>query len=407
MNCRNFDNVRRFVRIALRCLALAGFAASGADNATLVSMTIQSNTQVAPRSIFTQTWKFQNTGTTTWTATQSGYTLNLVSWDRLGAITTFTNSSGSWYLPTCIIGTGKSVAPGGTATFSMMFIAPEAAGSYTDVFQLNSSGGAYFGPQVAVQVVVPNTGNTNQFDRCKAVSYANNYAGWICSDGYFWTNGSSYFDYGTNVHAPTNLLGDDCAHFVSCCIGRESHQWGAGLYIPSRVPPTYGEPAASRIVNNVLIDAGFATEVTSLSQMEPGDVVGWNWEGDTNIADLDHVTLYLGNGLLASHAQSALDVSANTFFQSGEPHYVRHLVHIFDSPTINVSKSGSNIVLSWGTNWAGYVLQTATNGGPGAVWNNVTKNPTQSGALYYWSNSMSQGIKFYRLELPVSGSGGR
>ena len=43
--------------------------------------------------------------------------------------------------------------------------------------------------------VVPSimkAGSTNQYDRGRAISYANNYAGYVNSDGYFWTNGSDY-----------------------------------------------------------------------------------------------------------------------------------------------------------------------------------------------------------------------
>jgi hypothetical protein len=366
----------------------------------MISTSIPSNTEVMPRSTFVQTWTVQNNGTTIWAPGQSGYTLNLTSKDNLGAVPLFTNTSATWYIPSAIIGSGKSVASNGTATFSISFVAPEAAGSVTDTFQLNNASGDYFGPQLSVQVVVEKAGSTKQFDRAKAISYANNYVGYICSDGYFWTNGSDYYYYGTNMPVPTTFLGDDCAHFVSCCIGSEAHQAGAGLYIPSRVPPTYGEPGAGRLVNDVLIAPGYATEVFSLSEMVPGDVVGWNWEGDTNIEDLDHVTLYLGHGLLASHAASCLDVSATKWYQSGEPDWVCHLVHIFDAPTVNFSRSGNNMVLSWGTNWSGYILQSSTSPSPTAMWTKVTATPGKSGALYKLTNAMPQQALFYRLMLP-------
>lgn len=379
---------------------MTNFDVFAGDSAELVSVSITNNTPVWPRSIFTQTWTVENNGTTTWTANQSGYTMNLISWDTLGAIPTFTNTDSSWYTPSAIIGSGKSIAPGAQATFSMMFIAPEAAGTYTDTFRLNSASGAYFGPDLTVQVKVLSAGSTNEFDRSRAVSYANNYAGVICSDGYFWTNGSDYYDYGTNVPVPTNLIGDDCAHFVSCCIGDEPHERGAGLNIPSRVPPTYGEPSASDIVNTVLIAPGYAMEVSSLNQMEPGDVVGWNWEGDTNIADLDHVTLYLGNGLLAAHAESHLDVSATTWYQSEEPDYVRHLIHIFDTPTITVSKTNNDMVMTWGTNWTGYTMYSSASLAPTATWTQVSITPSKTGRLNKLSLPMGTGTVYFRLMLP-------
>jgi hypothetical protein len=267
-----------------------------------------------------------------------------------------------------------------------------------DTFQLN--GTTNFGPQVTVQVMVQSAGSTNQYDRSKVISYANNYAGYVCSDGYFWTNGSGYANFGAGAPVPTAYLGDDCAHFVSCCIGSQAAQRGGGMAIPGRVPPTYGEPGAARLVQTVLIGGGYATEVNSLSEMLPGDVVGWNWEGDTNMANLDHVTLYLGNGLLASHAISALDVSANTFFQSSEPNFVRHLIHIFDAPTIALTNVGDKLVLSWGTNWTGYGLYSSTSLLPDATWNKVTNKPVAVGKSLMVTNTMGLNSQFYRLVMP-------
>ncbi|HUA68592.1 MAG TPA: NBR1-Ig-like domain-containing protein [Candidatus Saccharimonadales bacterium] len=361
-------------------------------------MSIPAGTSVKPRSIFTQTWTIQNTGTTTWTPGSGGYTLNMVGLDSLGAIPLFANSGGT-YPPSAVIASGKSIPPGGQASFSLQFIAPEGTGTYTDSFQLN--GTTNFGPTNIVQIKVTQTGSTNQYNRSRAVSYANNYAGYVVRDGYFWTNGSGYGFFGTNFATPpTNPIGDDCAHFVSSCIGQQSNLWGGGIYIPSRVPPTYGEPGAARLVTTCLIDPGYAVEVSSLSQMEPGDVIGWNWEGDTNINDLDHVTLYLGNSLTASHAVSALDVSANTYFQSSEPDFVRHLIHIYDAPTLTASVTKNDIVLSWGTNWTGYVLQSSPSLGADATWSKVGTTPSKVGTLNKVTNLMVGQALFYRLELP-------
>ncbi len=397
---KNQNGIRR-LRIAVLCLSLplGNFRAFAlVDNAMLVSVSISNGAPVMPRTVVTQSWTLKNTGTSPWSPGQNGYTLNLVGRDTLGAIPLFTNAYSSWYTPSAIIASGQSIAPGGEATYRMAFITPETPGSYTDTFQLN--GTTNFGPLVTIQINVQKAGSTNQYDRSRVISYANNYAGYVCNDGYFWTNGSDYAHFGAGAPVPTAYLGDDCAHFVSSCIGSQSALRGGGLPIPSRVPPTYGEPGAARLVQTVLIDGGYATEVTSLSEMSPGDVVGWNWEGDTNMADLDHVTLYLGNGLLASHAISALDVSANTFFQSSEPHFVRHLIHIFDAPTLAMTNTGGKIVFSWGTNWTGYSLYSATSLLPDAIWEKVTDTPARIGNSMAVTNTINTDARFYRLVLP-------
>jgi hypothetical protein len=374
------------------------------DSAVFLSVSMTNETPVAPRAMFMQTWTFQNNGTTTWTAGPNGYTLNLVSLDSLGAIPLCTNvSGGTYHFPRSAINSGKSVVPGGTATFSMEFIAPEVSGSYTDSFQLNGTN--WFGPTVTVQVVVEPGGNTNVFDRSRAISYANNYAAYVCSDGYFWTN-QDYPDfgfYGTGGFTPVPTgpgvdggIGDDCAHYVSCCIGSETHDRGGGMNIPSRTTPTYGEPSATRIVTACLINPGYAVEVPSLSQLEPGDVIGWNWNGDTSISNLNHVTLYEGNSLTASHAISAEDVGPS-YFKTGNA--VWHLIHILDFPTLWTTRSGTTTTFSWTTNWNKYALYSAANlTGP---WSKVSKTPTVTGNTNKLTLTMpSSGSIYYRLEMP-------
>ena len=345
-----------------------------------------------PRTIFTQTWTFQNTGTTTWSPTFSGYTLNMVGKDSLGAVPLSAKPYVS-SVPSAPIDNGKSVASGATTTYTMSFIAPETSGSYTDTFQLNSASSQFFGPTVTVQVAVMKAGSTNQYDRARAVSYANNYSAYVSSDGYFWTNGSFFGIFTPGSPAPASGLGDDCAHFCSCCIGRApTNQWGGGLNIPTR-DVTYGEPGAAHLAYTDLIVPGYAVEVYSLTNMLPGDLVGWNWENDTNIQDLDHITFYLGNGLLASHSASALDVSATSWYNG-----VHHYIHILDSPTIVASRTGNKLVLSWGTNWNSYTLYSNTS--PGSTWTKVSKLPKKVGSMYMLTNTVSSGAAFYRLMMP-------
>ena len=323
-------------------LLLATLLQAGAgDGASFVSETIPTNTVMALGQTFIETWTVQNTGTTTWSPGASGYTLILAGMDSLGAMLLSTNTIPTQYHPYATINSGSPIAPGAMATFSLSFIVPDTTGTYSDSFQIANASGVAFGPPVGVQIIVQQAGLTGQYDRARAVSYANNYAGFVCSDGYFWTNGSSYGNFGALTPVPTNLIGDDCAHFVSCCVGSEPNQKGGGLSIPSRVPPTYGEPGAARLVSTCLIDAGYAAEVFSLSCLRPGDIIAWNWEGDDNIADIDHDTLYLGNGLLAAHASSRLDVST-TWYQDSEPSWEWHLIHIFDAgdttpPVVSIS----------------------------------------------------------------------
>jgi hypothetical protein len=389
-------------------LFLATLLQAGAgDGASFVSATIPTNLVMAPGQTFTNTWTMRNTGTTTWSPTESGYTLNMAGTDSLGAVPLTARPLSGAYPPCASISSGSSVAPGATATFSMTFIAPETAGTYTDTFQMANVSAVTFGPTVTVQIVVQQAGPTGQFDRAKAVSYANNYARFVCSDGYFWTDGSTEGNLGALTAVPTSPVGDDCAHFVSCCIGSEPHQKGGGLTITTRAPPAYGEPGAPRLISTCLLAAGLATEVTSLSSLSPGDVIGWDWSGTTNIGSLDHDTLYLGNGLIAAHSTSHLDVSATTYYQGSYPGLAWHLIHIlnkadtipptvaissltngqiFASPTIAVSGTASDT----GCPCTGVSLVQAQMNGTGGTWQTAsgTNNWSVSVSLNSGANTI-------------------
>ncbi len=406
-NSNAFRVAGRLLLLLLFLLITSRRAFAG-DSATLLSETITNGTSVAPRSIFTQTWTFQNTGTTTWSAGGSGYTLDMIGLDSLGAIPLITNTQSedngtyTYHFPRAAINGSTSVGPNGTAAYSLEFIAPEAQGQYTDTFQLNGSG--FFGPTVTVQVAVSPGGNTNVFDRSRAISFANNYADYFCPDGYFWTNGSDYAITNKDIFAlaPTGAplddgVGDDCAHFVSYCIGSGPYVRGAGMVLPSRATPTYGEPGAARIIETNLLSPGFGVEVSSLSQLEPGDVIGWTWASDdTNLSDIGHVTLYMGNGLVTCHAVCALDVDANTFF--GTSGWTRHLIHILDYPTLWTSQSGNNMTFMWTTCWTNYVLYSSTNL---TAWTKITTKPAIKGITNSLTFSMpASGGIYYRLEMP-------
>lgn len=160
------------------------------------------------------------------------------------------------------------------------------------------------------------------YNRNAAVSYANANYNKVVSDGYFWINGSTAVYYGAGQPVPVNVaneaggIGDDCAHFVSSAIGSP----GGGLTIPSRAG-TYGEPGAARL-DELLVGSslgGYGTTyeygelVSSVSQLTPGDIIGYDWDGsgDGSMSGIDHTVVYLGNGEVAAHAASQDDVAWN------------------------------------------------------------------------------------------------
>ena len=174
----------------------------------------------------------------------------------------------------------------------------------------------------AAIVGVPFSASAITYDRNAAVTYANNNWNKVVSDGYFWINGSTADFYGAGQPVPVNVsgeasgIGDDCAHYVSSAIGSP----GGGLTIPSRAG-TYGEPGAARLdellVGNSAGGYGttyaYGTLVSSVSQLTPGDVIGYDWDGsgDGSMSGIDHTVIYTGNNDVDAHATSHEGVNWN------------------------------------------------------------------------------------------------
>jgi uncharacterized protein YkwD len=88
----------------------------------LQDVTIPDNTYIAPGASFTKTWRFQNTGTCTWT----GYTIAFVSGDRMGAPDSVPVST---------------TASGATVDVSVPLTAPTAYNAYAGYFVLKDQNG--------------------------------------------------------------------------------------------------------------------------------------------------------------------------------------------------------------------------------------------------------------------------
>ena len=165
--------------------------------------------------------------------------------------------------------------------------------------------------------------------------------------------------------------------------------------------------AAVLMRNQSCSRADLAVEVSSLSSLSPGDVIGWNWAGDTNLANIDHDTIYLGNGVLAAHSASHLDVSATTYYQGSYPQLAWHLIHILNKadtipPTVAISSptngqtfTSSTIAVSGTANDAGcpstgVALVQAQMNGTGGTWQTAsgTNNWSASASLNSGANTI-------------------
>lgn len=91
-------------------------------------VTIPDGTTMEAGKTFTKTWKFQNTGTCTWTPE---FDIFFVSGDQMGAPS--------------VVDFPATVAPGGTVEISIPMTAPASAGTYTGYWTFADQGAVRFG----------------------------------------------------------------------------------------------------------------------------------------------------------------------------------------------------------------------------------------------------------------------
>lgn len=114
---------------------------STGDNAKFIAdINIPDGTVVNSGEVFDKTWKFENTGTTTWT---QAYTLRFLEGNLFGD----DNNATYVYIP-------GNVAPGKTVEISVPFRAPAVAGSFNSLWKLYTPEGFAFGEFVTINIVV-------------------------------------------------------------------------------------------------------------------------------------------------------------------------------------------------------------------------------------------------------------
>ena len=213
------------------------------------------------------------------------------------------------------------------------------------------------------------------YDRNKAVAYADYFWDKVCSDGKFYLNKTGA---PLDISAGTELknlkrkddegkervlfdYGNDCAHFVSSCIGEPQKfknagkEEGGGLSIKDR-GGAYGEPGARNLMNFLLRNVG--VEKKDISELEPGDVVLVNklYNSEGKLIGGNHIMLYMGKDEEGKHT-----ISAHTQSQKREQflkHYSKYeeivFIHILDikPPTLSEPRDGAtnirnDVQFSW------------------------------------------------------------
>lgn len=115
-------------------------AGSTTDDAKFISdVTYPDGTTVRGSEQFTKTWRFQNTGKTTWT---KDYSIQYLEGNLQGR-----NGDLTFKLL-------QPVPPGEFAEISVLFTAPTNPGTYSSYWKLLSANGYYFGDPVSINITV-------------------------------------------------------------------------------------------------------------------------------------------------------------------------------------------------------------------------------------------------------------
>jgi hypothetical protein len=165
------------------------------------------------------------------------------------------------------------------------------------------------------------------YNRIKAISYASLHWDKVCHDGCIGVQSETNqrvvppiinAEPGKPLDAelfPTGLKGSDCAHFISCCIGKP----GGGLSLGSwDCPPAYGilgthnlvrfltRSGRARILSRdgeeIVTNPGTAWDIVR-NKLEPADIIAY-----VDCKGYKHLVLHIGEGdtagLIASHSHN-------------------------------------------------------------------------------------------------------
>ncbi len=83
--------------------------------------------------------------------------------------------------------------------------------------------------------------------------------------------------------------------------------------------------------------------------------------------------------------------------ESGSANGSGTIFRLFIQPRLDITRAGTNVVVTWGTNYPGFTLQSATNLASPSVWSNVLQTPVVVNGQETVTNANAGARKFYRL----------
>ncbi len=165
--------------------------------------------------------------------------------------------------------------------------------------------------------------------------------------------------------------------------------WGAPPQIVDH-PADQTVPAGSNVTFRVL----------AVSNVPLG--YQWQWNETYSIPGANDAEFTISQ-VQTNHAGRFRVIVTNVFgaVTSSVANLTVTLTNAPTSPIIGVaSGAGNEVVLSWGTNWAGYVLEYCTNLSGTPSWWQASPSPVVVGESYTVTNVITGPRKFYRIRHP-------
>ena len=277
-----------------------------------------------------------------------------------------------------------------------------AAGYYHSLFLKNDGSLWGMGYNGDGELGDGNYNSTNQPQQIEASNVTAIAAGddnslFLKSDGSLWVmggNGDGQLGDGTynNTNRPEQILASNvtaiaAGFYHSLFLKSDGSLWGMGYN-------QYGELGDGTYATN----APFGTNQPE--QIVPGSV--------TTIGAEYAYSLFLkSDGSLWGMGYNQYgELGDGTYNSTNQPEQILPVSTITVSTSLQIQLLGANVVLTWPTAAAGYVLEVTTNLTPPVSWTTVSNVPSIVNSQYEVTNPVSGGGLFYRLAAagPVTGS---
>ncbi len=207
--------------------------------------------------------------------------------------------------------------------------------------------------------------------------------------------------------APADVAGAQAHSGTNCAVTLLNNNYQAGAYSRLISPPFILPPASLnpylRFWDWYSFASDFGVSAYGVVEIKEGtnswQEVSSHYTGSSVNWTEPFVDLTSYGGKIVRLAFQMMDAAG----YGGAPGWYVDDIQVFPyvisatSPSVTITRSGANVVLTWLTNFTGFTLQSTTNLSPPVVWSNILTAPIVVNGQDTVTNPISGTRKFYRL----------